>query len=110
MTRHYVLALSGSAQLLSSVLASGATKRRSTVWLQPRSTNTNPIYLGTASNMTSTDYGVRLPAPVSSEPPPPFNPGEFAGSPEKFRSPVRMSDFYVLGTSGEFLHILVVDY
>lgn len=106
MTSHYVLTLNGSPQLLSSVLASGASKRRCTVWMQPRSTNANPVYLGTTNTVSATNYGVRLPAGDV----PPFNPGEFAGSPEKFRSPVRMADFYVFGTSGEFLHILVVDY
>lgn len=112
MTKHYVVTLTtGTPVDISTVIASPhGAKRRATIWMQPRSTNTAPIYIGTASNITATDYGVRLPAPVASEPPPPFNPGEFAGSPEKFRSPLRASDFYALGTTGDFLHLLVVDY
>lgn len=110
MNKHYVLALDGTAQQISSVLASGPNKRRSTVWMQPRVSNLNPVFLGTDNTITSTNYGVRLPAPSAGDPPPPFNPGEFDGSPEKYRSPIRMSDFWVKGTAGEFLHLLVVDF
>lgn len=85
-------------------------KRRSTFWMQPRATNAAPIYIGTASNITNTNYGVRLDPAVSGVPPPPFNPGEFSSGPEQFRSPLRTSEFYALGTTGDYLHVLIVDY
>lgn len=110
-SRHYVITLeTGVPKQLSAALQGAVDVGRATIWMQPRSTNTNPVYVGTNDDMTSTDYGVRLPAPVDSVPPAPFNPGEFSGTPERFRSPLKMGDFYVLGTTGDFLHILMVDY
>jgi hypothetical protein len=111
MTQHYVLTLeTGVPKQLSSVLVGAEDKRRPTVWMQARATNGSPIYLGTNDDISDTNYGVRIPAPTSGEPAPPFNPGEFVGSPEAFRSPLKMSDFWVLGATGDYLHLMVVDY
>lgn len=111
MTSHYVLALTGSPVRLSSVLAGAEDASLSALWMQPRATNANPVYLGTDDGITSTDYGVRFDAPVGGVPPPPFNVGEFSGTPRPSpRSPLKLADFYVLGTSGEFLHLLAVGY
>jgi hypothetical protein len=112
MTKHYVLTLeTGVPKQLSSVLAGGELDRaKSAIWLQPRGSNTALIYLGTSDTTSSTSYGVRLEIPVSSVPPAPFNPGEFSGTPMAFRSPLRLGDFWVLGTTGDFLHILAIDF
>jgi len=111
MTRHYVLTLNGAAQQLSSALGGDEDRQLSAVWLSPRGSNANLIFIGGSATLTSTNYGVRLEIPVSSVPQAPFNPGEFAGgSLERFRSPIKMGNFWVLGTNGEFLHILAVDY
>lgn len=110
-SRHYVITLeNGVPKQLSAAVLGAEDKKRATIWMQPRAANAAPVYLGTNDDLSSTDYGVRLEAPVDSVPPPPFNPGEFAGSPEAFRSPLKMSDFWVLGSTGDYLHLLVIDY
>lgn len=103
---HYVLTLTGSAQLLSTVLGSSAEDiSLRGLWLQPNAANVNLIYLGgSTSTVTSSNYGVRLETPASSIPPPPFNPGELD------TAPMKLSDFYVLGTGPDKLHILTVAY
>ena len=110
-SNHYVITLeTGVSKQLSSVLAAtAADNKRAAIWLQPRATNTAAIYLGTASTVSSTSYGVRLDIPAAGVPPPPFTPGEYLGMPDAFRSPLKLGDFWVLGTTGDFLHLLVVD-
>lgn len=109
-SKHYVLTLNGSAQQLSSVLGGDADDAKAAIWIQPRGTNVNLIYVGTSNSVTSTNYGIRLEVPVSGVPQAPFNFGEFAGNLELFRSPLKMSQFWVFGTNGEFLHILTINY
>lgn len=98
----HVLTLTGSAQALST--ASGAsTATIRTVSIQPGTANTNPVYIGDA-NVTSSAYGIRLPAPVSSEPPAPVILGETQSQVGHFK----LSDVYVSGTNAEKVHLLVV--
>lgn len=111
MTQHFVLTLeTGVSKQLSSVLAGAENRQFSAVWLQPRGTNAAPVYLGGSATLSSSNFGVRLPAGITGEPPAPFNPGEFAGGPEKFRTPLKLGDFWALGATGDFLHILAIDY
>lgn len=93
-----VVELTGAAQQLT-----GAGLVRSLA-LQPRGTNTNPVYLGSSSAVTSTNYGVRLPAPSGGIPPAPYIPPEFTDG------TVALTDFWVIGTAGEFLHLHVLPY
>lgn len=102
-----VFTLNGSAQRLgvSSPPSSGefgTDLRLREISLQPRGTNSNPVYVGTGSDVTSSNYAVRLPAPSGAIPPAPFILGEFEdGS-------VTLGDFWVIGTADEHLHILIV--
>lgn len=95
---HYVLTLNGNAQQIAS--SAGVYLREISV--QPAAGNSNPVYIGTDANLTSSDYGVRIPAPVDGIPPAPFILGEFEdGS-------VQLSDLWFLGTNAEKVHVLVV--
>lgn len=113
MVKHYVITLTTGTDIqLSSALAVGETDHQcAAIWLQPRGTNAAVTYIGSADGVTSTNYGVRLEAGAAGIPPAPFNAGEFAmGHGPSSRSPHKLSDFWVLGTTGDFLHVLVVYY
>lgn len=101
----------GTPVQLNSVLSGGDDFQRASIWMQPRSTNAAPIYIGMDNTVSSTNYGVRLEAAASGIPPAPFNPGEFSQA-RGFgnKSPYQLKDFWVLGTTGDFLHLLVLTY
>lgn len=108
MTVDYTLTLTGSAQPLSDLLPNldpNTNKYLRLVWLQPDAANANPIYVGSDAGLTSSLYGLRLEAPVSTIPPAPFSLGELLDP-----TGVRLSDLYVLGTTGEKVHLLAVYY
>jgi hypothetical protein len=99
---HYTLTLNASAQALSTV--SGATEASvRTVSLQPGAANTGVLYIGGAG-VSAANYGIRVPAPVSSEPPAPVILGDTQSPYGHFK----LSDVYVLGTNAEKVHLLVV--
>lgn len=112
MVKVYVATLATATPLQLSSLLSGADDfQRASIWMQPRSTNANPIYLGIDNTVSTTNYGVRLEAASGGVPPAPFNPGEFSiGKGWGNKSPYRLQDFWVLGTTGDFLHLLVLTY
>lgn len=102
------LLLTGVAQQLSTALSAnglaiGDVPIRELL-IQLRSTNANPVYVGTGSGVSATAYGVRLPAPVAGLPSGPFLIGEFNDG------TVQLGDFWVIGTDTENLHLLVVRY
>lgn len=71
--------------------------------IQADPANAGVMYIG-GPNVTSTNYGVIVPIPVSSIPSAPFVLGEFDdGS-------VSLGAFYVLGTANDKVHILVLPY
>lgn len=110
-TKAYVVSMTtGVPVQFSSALGGDVDRPLAALWMQPRGSNSAIIYIGTKATMTSTDYGVRLEIPVSNIPQAPFNPGEFAGSLEAFRSPLKMSQFWGLGATGDHIHILAIDY
>lgn len=98
----YVLTLNGSAQSLGSV--TNATEHAiRTVTLQAGTANANPFYIGDSS-VSTTDYGVRVPAPVTNEPSAPVILGETQSTYGHFK----LSDIYVRGTNNEKIHLLVL--
>lgn len=107
MIRHYVLTLDGNAQQLSSVLPRGGDDPGNhpirTISLQPAGGNANAVFVG-SSGVTSSDFGVRLEPGNASIPPAPFILGEFAAG------WARLSDFWVIGTNTQKLHLLVDHY
>lgn len=108
--KHHVLTLDGTVQRLSDVLAVSEISGIDdvplrTISLQPRGTNDNPTFVGAADPVTATDYGVRLEAGDTGVPPAPFILGE-----HDMGGPLRLSNFYVLGTDTEHLHILTVPF
>lgn len=110
MLKHYTLTLTGAAQALSDVLAEPVRdqdkhKPLRGLSLQPDPANTGPVYVG-AAGVSATDYGVRLPAPVSSEPSAPWQPPVDAGA----QGVHTLGGIYVIGTENEKLHLLVVPF
>ena len=113
--RHYNLTLDGTIQRLSSVLANtevgGPDDEALRVFmLQMQGDSANPLFVGgapkvgTVITLTSTDHGFRLESGNAGVPSAPFLLGEFeAGT-------IRLSDFYVLGTDTEVLHITVLGF
>lgn len=105
MVRHYVLTLSGSAQRLSSVLPNlepDNDKFLQTLSLQPGGGNANPVYVG-AAGVSDSDYGVYLAAAAATVPPAPWLASD------AFKATgTKLSDWYVIGTASQKLHILVV--
>lgn len=98
-----VLTLGGSAERLGSDPVVGAAGHDEIgireITFQPRGTNSNPIYIGIGNGVSNTAYFVRLPASSGGVPSGPFHLGPYAdGS-------VKLSDFWVLGTATEHLHI-----
>lgn len=96
---HLVVNLDGTVQQVS--VSSIATAN---IALQQRATNANPIYLGATSTLTSTNYGVRLPAPSGGVPAAPF-----MCEADNKNGVLWLNELYVLGTSGEFLHVLYLE-
>lgn len=105
--QHFVLTLDGAAQRLSEVLTDPTRSGRfdiplRTVSLQPAGGNANPIFVGAAVDVSTTDFGIRLEPGATGVPPAPFILGEHESG------PLRLSDFYVIGTAAQALHILIV--
>ena len=114
MIKQYVVVLDGTPQNLLTAAAgasvpsvAGATVDLAcrAIWLSPRGTNNNPIYLGDSALLSNTNYGIRLEAgDINNLPPAPFTAGEFNAG------PLKLSDFWVLGTATEILHVLMVPF
>ena len=110
-SKHYVLTLATATPLqLSSVLSGDPDDAKAAIWVSPRASNTGIIYIGTNGSISPDNYGIRLEIPVTSIPQAPFNFGEFAGTLEAFRSPLKLGQFWALGLTGDFLHILTINY
>ena len=104
----FVLTLDGTAQSLSSVLADPADTRAQdialrTITLQGGPSNANPIFQGN-ENVTAALYSIRIPAASAGVPGAPLILGEHEVG------VMRLSDFFVIGTDGETLHIGTVPY
>lgn len=69
--------------------------------LQAGAANGNPVLIG-GPGVTTTDYGVRIPAAVAGVPAAPYIPSDF------FRpGRNKLSDIFCIGTANEKLHMLV---
>ncbi len=105
MAAHYTLTLTGSAQKLSTAISGDATDSipasPNFMSLHADSGNTHVIYVGgTNATLTSSNFGFRIEAPVTSIPPAPFI-RELTGNSRN------LQNFYVLGTNTEKLHIFI---
>lgn len=113
MTKHYVLTLTGSAQPLDSVLPfySATQPYQEPTWsflsLQGDGGNTHVIYVGGSvvcgNALTSSNYGFRMEAPATSIPPAP----NIVELPFGGGSTIKLSEFQVLGTNTEKLHVFI---
>lgn len=100
--RHYpALTLTGVAQNIRTALQldDDSDPKARAVIFHPDSSNSNPIYVG-GIGVGTTDWAFRLPAFSATLPP--FILGEFD------QGPLQLKDFWVIGTSGEKLHIGIV--
>lgn len=107
MVRHKTGTLSGSAQNLLALLYGlplipANDHSCCFLSLQSDPNATGAIFIGD-ENLTTTDYGVRLPVPVTSIPAAPYVIGPSSGE-----SPLKLSSVYVIGTAADKLHVLFV--
>ena len=108
MVLHYTLTLDGNVQRLSSVLP-GATADKvaqeqswSYLSIQADPANTHVAYVGGYPTLvSSTDYGWIIPLPPSNIPAAPFAVHDVGA--------IRLSEFTVIGTNTEKLHIFLKD-
>lgn len=98
---HKVLTLSGSAQQLASELGMEGVRIRS-LSLQAGAANAAPVFVG-GPGVSASVYGVRIPTPVESVPAAPYMIEDADESTE-------MKDWYVIGTDGQTLHVLIIAY
>jgi hypothetical protein len=98
---HKVLTLNGAAQQLALALDMPGVRIRS-LSLQAGAANTHAVYVGGPA-VSDTVYGVRLPIPVESTPAAPYMI-------EDFDEGTELKDWYVFGTNGEALHLLILAY
>ena len=109
--RAFTLTLNGSAQQLSSVLTGdtsrGGTKDEAyrTLILQGDPANTHVVYVGDSNLVSSTVFGFAVPIPVATA-----NPTGWLTLSWSHSGPVKLSDFWVTGTTNEKLHILGVPF
>jgi hypothetical protein len=102
---HRVLTLTGAAQSLLTAFGAdeppgGANDPLcSFLSLQAPTDNSNAVFVG-GSGVSATDYGARIPVPVTNIPEVPF---VIAGGPNVG---VRLSQVFVIGTADEAVHIL----
>jgi len=101
--KQYQLTLNGSAQQLSSAFASdqtlvGADEGNPVcafIDLQADDGNSNAIYVGGDETVTAASHGVRIPAPATGVPSPPY----------RITGLVTPSSVWVIGTNNEKLNV-----
>jgi hypothetical protein len=69
--------------------------------LQPDGGGANAMFVGGSSATTTSNYGVRLPAPAAGVPPAPYVLGAWSD-----KGPVKLSNVFIVGTAGETIHVL----
>lgn len=99
----FTITLTGSAQNLATVCLGNiaADKNVMMLELQPHGTNSNEIYVGGTSAVSSSSYGTRLEAADSGIPPAPWR-----ASSDGLTAYLFFADFWVIGTNNEKLHVL----
>lgn len=108
--RDWTLTLTGSAQQLSSVLSDTTRGGKvdealRMVCLQGDPANTAVVYVGSSSAVSSSSYGVAVPIPIATNNPTSVITFSFSHS-----GPMKLSDFWVVGTNGQKLHILAIPF
>lgn len=103
----YSLTLNGSAQRLSTVFANTTVGGPDDVSirqlvLQGHHANTARIFVGDDASVSGTDYGFYLPIPTGSPLPVILGPYE--------TGPMRLSNFWVVGTNNEVLKIGIIPF
>jgi hypothetical protein len=114
--KHYTLTLNGSAQRLSSVLLPALLNQEPAavdggvaadvplreIILSNVAGNANVIYVGGSSGVSSTSHAFALDPTEASQAPVRLGPYE--------SGPLKLSDFWVIGTNAQLLGIGVVPY
>jgi hypothetical protein len=104
MIRHYVVTVAATAAPLSDVLPNTDPvndKPLHSISMQAGAANANPVFIG-GPGVSTTDYGVRIPAATGGVPDAPYIPSDF------FRpGRNKLSDIFCIGTAGQKLHLFV---
>ncbi len=101
MVDHYDLTLTGVAQQVSDVLPAAQDDVPAlSIQFEIQEDDTNAAFLGGDNTVTATSYGVRLP---------PIRAAEPLAEPRVFRGvKLRLREFWITGTAGDVVHILVL--
>lgn len=101
--RDFTITLNGSAQALNTAcFGTSATDLQVLMLeLQPDGANAHEIYIGGTSSVSSSTYGGRLEAADTGIPPAPWR-----ASSDGMHALLFLSDFWIIGTSMEKLHVL----
>lgn len=104
MVDHYDLTLDGTAQQVSDVIPAATREQDDvpalSIQFEIQEDDTNPAFLGGDDTVTATSYGVRLP---------PIRAAEPLTEPRVFRGvKLRLREFFIIGTSGDVVHIMVL--
>ncbi len=112
MVTHYTLTLSGAAQRLSQVYASGANNAQPSVAedipfrqviVQADPANGAVVYLGASAAVSATNHGASL-DPTQATAQDRVSLGPFSSG------PLKLSDLWVLGTASQRVMVLAVPY
>lgn len=101
---HYTFSVTSAATSLSTLLSNTNDDQQViNISFQAAAANSNPVYIGGSNTTVSTtNFAIRIPVPVSSVPAGPFVIDAYRGGCLSLR------DFKVVGTDGEKLQIGIV--
>ena len=105
--RHFDITLNGSAQRLSTAIPTvngqaGPDEAHRQLIFSSAPGNANVIYVGATSSVSSTSHGFSLDPTQATQQPVSVGPFE--------TGPVKLSEFWVLGTNAEILHVLAIPF
>lgn len=102
--QHLTVTLTGAAQqLIANITATQNIPIRE-ITFQEDGSNGNAVFIGGAT-VTTADYGIRIPVPVTNVPAAPVKLGPYAWS-----GPMKLGDFWIIGTAGQKLHVSYVPF
>lgn len=101
---HISLNLTGAAQQLIANITAAQNIPIREITFQADGANGGAIFVGDA-DVSTTDYGFRIPAAAAGVPSPPIILGGYSSS-----GPMKLGDFWVVGSLNEDLHVSYVPF
>jgi hypothetical protein len=102
---HSTITLTGAAQQLIANITPAQNIPIREISFQEDGSNGAAVFIGSSSGVTTADYGIRIPVPVTNVPAAPVRLGPYATS-----GPIKLGDFWVIGTAAQKLHVSYVPF